>query len=150
MYQFSTLGLSASESHGIIWFLDFEWNHFVFNMGYLAGLIAITVFIVRGLKKSNQKINALVLSPVIVMMVLEGWHCIEHSLRIYRHITTGCEPCAGIVDVAFGITQLKLHFWFNFFALILPIVSVLWYGMHTRFLRRNRALQTEYLVANLN
>jgi len=133
LYQFSHLRLPAKESGGILWFLDVEWNHFLFNLFYLAGLLYVAMHIRRALSMHGRRLSSVDLLLLIALVVPEAWHLVEHSVRIVEHVVTGCQPCKGIADRAFGVTLISLHFAYNFIALAFPLLVFFWYGFHWRF-----------------
>lgn len=129
MYQFGFLGMPANQSHGFVWFLDDEWNHFVFNAIYMTGMSTVFFFLIRGLWRTRQHFSVVHLSFIVVFLAMEGWHCVEHTWRIIQHVQGLCDQCAGILDPLTGINRLLIHFWFNFLALILPAVVYVWFGV---------------------
>ncbi len=68
-------------------------------------------------------------SLITVVIVVQGWHAIEHTWRIVKHVRQGCEPCSGIADRLFEIPLIPLHFWFNVLALTLPLILFFWLRM---------------------
>lgn len=124
IHQFSFLGKSAKESMGILWFFDIEWNHFVFNAGYFGLLLFAAASVWRWQKKMG--LRAFV-SPIVLVLlfatVWEGWHLVEHTVKITQHVVVGCKPCKGIADRALGIKLPILHYWYNFVALFLTEVA---------------------------
>jgi hypothetical protein len=132
MYQFQFLGFTVQESHGFVWFLDEEWNHFVFNVGYMLGIGVIFSFLMRALKRDGIPYSVGSIGLMVVFLVMEGWHCVEHTYRLLHHIQGLCVTCSGIVDGFFGINRLLYHFWMNFLALVLPLAVYVWFGLHRR------------------
>lgn len=141
MYQFRFLGFSAQEAHGIVWFLDDEWNHFVFNLGYTIFVTVLFAFLFRALHKTRTPWKISHVGYMLAFLVLEGWHLVEHTYRIIHHVQGLCDQCPGIIDTAFDINRLVLHFWLNFFALILPAAVFVWYRIPEQIFlwRRQRA-----------
>lgn len=114
VYQHWWLSLPIKESKGILFFLDLEWNHFVFNSVYLLLLVAVW-FLIR---KVSFRVAAWFL---ISGTLLQGYHVVEHIVRIWQHVQTACEPCKGILG--WYIDGVYLHFAFNMFVLILPLAA---------------------------
>ncbi len=129
MYQFAFLNIPAHDAHGFVWFLDEEWNHFIFNSLYFTGVIVVFIYLLRALKKSGIRKTAAHVGFIVIFSIWEGWHMIEHTYRIIHHVQGLCDECSGIIDQWFGINRLVLHFWFNFFALVFPMVVYIWYGV---------------------
>ena len=138
MYQFAYLGMSAQDSHGIVWFLDDEWNHFLFNWAYAIGTTFVFVYIMKALKKSKTPFHIAHILFIALFFIVEGWHLVEHTVRITEHIQGLCDQCPGIIDVVFGINRLVLHFWFNFFALLIPSAVFVWYRIPERIMNSKK------------
>ena len=124
MYQHVLLSWPAAHSHGILFFLDFEWNHFVFNTGYLIVLIIVLYLLHRSFPSDSAKDSARIFLWIGVF--LQGYHEIEHVIKIWQHITTSCEPCPGILGNFFD--GVYVHFIFNTVVLILPAITFFAYG----------------------
>ena len=129
MYQFQFLGMTAGDSHGFVWFLDDEWNHFVFNALYMTGITIVFAMLYRSLRAGGIAKTFAHTGYMVMFLFLEGWHMVEHTYRIIHHAQGLCDQCAGILDPASGINRLVIHFWFNFFALIFPVAVYVWYGL---------------------
>ncbi len=122
VYQYWILGLPRQEALGILWFANIEWNHFIFNALYFALLVYMVWLLIHHIRRERRVAwlpDKLLLGSVLL---LQGWHTIEHEVRLIRHLDRACEPCAGIVDSVFGIGLINLHYWYNTLALLLPLV----------------------------
>ncbi len=136
IYQFRILGLAPTSSRGFLWFLDDEWNHFVFNGLYFTGLLLVFAVMIRALIRQHVQRNVANVGFIYAFLILEGWHMVEHTVRIVQHVQGLCDQCPGILDPLTGINRLYLHFFFNLFALLLPSVSFVWYGVTAELKRR--------------
>ncbi len=136
MYQFAFLGMSAHDAHGFVWFLDDEWNHFVFNGLYLIGLTIVFTVILKNMRHAGVRWSVAHTGYIFAFFVLEGWHMTEHTVRILQHVQGLCDQCPGIIDTVTSINRLVLHFWFNFIALTLPTASYVWFGIPGQVLSR--------------
>lgn len=114
VYQHWWLSLPIKESRGILFFLDLEWNHFVFNSVYLL-LLVVAWFFLQG------KVSRVVIKFLAVGTLVQGYHLVEHAVRIWQHIQTACEPCRGILG--WYVDGIYLHFAFNTFVLALPLIA---------------------------
>ncbi|TSC78958.1 MAG: hypothetical protein G01um101429_634 [Parcubacteria group bacterium Gr01-1014_29] len=114
VYQHWWLGLPIKESKGILFFLDLEWNHFVFNSAYFV-LLVVVWFLLRNVS------SRVAMRLLIVGTLIQGYHLIEHAVRIWQHIQTACEPCKGILG--WYIDGVYLHFAFNTLVLLLPLIA---------------------------
>lgn len=129
MYQFKFLGMPSSESHGIVWFADDEWNHFLFNLGYFSLMWLVFAKLLKALRISGVQRTLLNIIVIYSFLIMEGWHVIEHTYRIINHVQGVCEFCSGIADSILGINRLLYHFWMNFLALLMPLLVFFWYGV---------------------
>lgn len=131
-YQHGVLGLSISESHGILFFLDLEWNHRVFNALYFA-LLAVVFFQCNFYKTLGavKERRASCLS-FDVGFLIQGYHVVEHSVRMIQYLQKGCTPCPGILGQLFD--GVYLHAIFNTTVYILPLIAFLSYGFYLRAL----------------
>jgi hypothetical protein len=129
IFQYWYLGEHRSVSKGIIFFLDLEWNHFIFDTGYLIILAAGCWLFARQWTKTGHKLDDMTLGLMAGTLCLQGWHAVEHTYRIIRHVRTGCEPCSGIADTLFNLPLIPLHFWFNVFAFTFPLLLFYWLRM---------------------
>lgn len=141
-YQYVLLKLPKLESSGILWFLNLEWNHFIFNSGFFIGL-SLTFF---GITRTLQRQRHLLRNHIFLMgstLLVQGWHVGEHVVRITRHLRFHCEPCPGILDKIFGWPLIHLHFWFNTVVLILPLTLFVWYGFYEWLILRTKHVPAE-------
>ena len=134
LYQHAVLWWPIKESHGILFFADLEWNHFIFNTTYflLLAYFAVQAHIFHKRNGTNQWARYAFLAGFYV----QGYHVIEHASRIGQHLQTGCSPCPGIL--AWTIDGIWLHFAFNSFTLALPAVSFFALGLHRQVLPSSR------------
>ena len=118
VYQHMWLALSIKESRGILFFLDLEWNHLIFNALYLVLLIIVWQ---RARGSAHFGGNNLAKYTLGGGMLIQGYHTIEHIVRIAQYFRTGCAPCKGILG--WYIDGVYLHFTFNTFVLVLPLIA---------------------------
>ena len=122
VYQHWWHGLPIKESGGILYFLNLEWNHFIFNGMYL--VLLILVFIAYSiLKKENSSTPHFSRATFFLIgatILIQGYHVIEHIVRVGMHIKTGCEPCPGILGKF--VDGIYLHFTFNTIVFFLPLI----------------------------
>ncbi len=137
VYQHAILGLSINESQGILWFLDLEWNHFVFNVVYL---ILLSMVFVLG-KFYKTKGVAWKMRPAALVftagLMIQGYHVVEHSVRMVQFYQSGCTPCPGILGRVFD--GIYLHAAFNTIVYILPLYAFAAYGFQARLLGKSTA-----------
>jgi hypothetical protein len=116
LVQVSLLGVPDDEALGLLGYvLQFngteEWLHFGFNALYLASLYAL----IRPLWRSTPAVVPRWAFAVFLgaSVWVESWHMVEHGVIIGHVIANhGC-PCPGIGDVALGLGDKVLHFFYN-------------------------------------
>lgn len=132
VYQHAIRGLSIPESHGILFFLDLEWNHWIFNTLYFA-LLAV-VFFQCNFYKTNEAVNEKRVTRLAFTagFLIQGYHVVEHSVRMTQFLQKGCTPCPGILGQL--LDGVYLHAIFNTMVYILPLIAFVSYGFHLRVL----------------
>ena len=126
VYQHGWLGLPILQSHGILFFMDLEWNHFIFTTLYFITL-AIVFFGARLWRYRFSPAGSLPFWGFLVGgLGLEAYHHFEHINRIAQHITSGCQPCPGILGRY--VDLIYLHFTFNALAFVFSVIVFFAYG----------------------
>ena len=118
VYQHWWLGLSIKESHGILFFLDLEWNHLIFNTLYFVLLMIVWQKIRHSTSFGGNNFAKYILGGGVL---IQGYHTIEHLVRIVQYFKIGCTPCRGILG--WYIDGVYLHFAFNTIVLVLPLIA---------------------------
>lgn len=129
IYQWWYLGQHKSVSKGVVFFLDLEWNHFIFDSGLFIAMCISTYLFLKGWKAAGHTLDRTTKWLIRLMIVVQGWHAVEHTYRIIKHVNEGCEPCSGIADQVFQVPLIPLHFWFNVLAMTLPLMLFVWLRM---------------------
>jgi hypothetical protein len=106
-----------------------EWLHLVFNLTYLTALLLLMVPL-RGVVP--EAVPQWAYGAFLFGVGLEGWHNIEHAVIISNVIRNGGCPCPGIGDVALGITDTVLHFFYNVIAYAATVPAFIYYISGTR------------------
>lgn len=133
IYQHAILGLSVRDSHGILFFLDLEWNHFVFNSLYF-GLLAFVFFQCKFYRTNGPAgEKRFACYAFLAGLSIQSYHVFEHSVRIIQFLQTGCTPCPGILGRFFD--GVYLHGMFNTVVYVLPLLAFISYGFHWKALR---------------
>lgn len=140
IFQYWYLDLRPSSSKGLLFFLDLEWNHFIFDSGYFLLMGLATLLFLAHWRQAGNRVTAFGWILVVSSLLTQGWHAVEHTVRISRHIAEGCDPCRGIVDAWTGWHLIPLHFWYNVFALTLPLMLYFYFRMDRRMAGEIRAL----------
>ncbi len=121
MYQHVVLGLPTKLANGLLFFLDLEWNHFIFNTLYLVFLAIILVRMRLWSLLSLDK-EAIIPNIFITGFTIQSYHVVEHTYRMYEFLTIGCTPCTGILGRFFNMVHF--HFFLNIAAYI-PILLLI-------------------------
>ena len=100
--------------------LDIEPVHFVYNMIFLFFIFA-TFWKAGFLKSANR--HGLVYWLVAFALAWEGWHMVEHVVKIIQFIDWGRNGTPGILGYFFNLVWL--HFTYNTVVLIPIIVAFL-------------------------
>lgn len=90
-----------------------EWLHLVFNVSYLLALLLILAPLRRFV---SDTVPRWAYTTFLFAVALEGWHNVEHAVIISNVIANSGCPCPGIGDVALGVTDTVLHFFYNLVA----------------------------------
>jgi len=118
MYQHVVLGLPTKLSNGLLFFLDLEWNHFLFNSLFLVFFIIVVFRLRRYIERGLLK-GGLLYHLIIAGVCTQLFHVIEHSYRMYQFIMTGCTPCTGLLGQS--LNMVHYHFVLN----LIPYVPIL-------------------------
>lgn len=116
MLQVFAFGVPDDDALGLLGYvLQFngteEWLHLVFNGVYLMSLYALIVPLWR---VTPVVIPTWALAVFLLGSVwVETWHMVEHGVIISHVIANGGCPCPGIGDVALGLSDTILHFFYN-------------------------------------
>ena len=139
VYQHAILGYTLATSHGLVFFLDFEWNHFVFDIFVYLSLLTVIFFkagIYNELKTSkfrNLRTNGyreLFIAMFAVGLITQGYHGAEHVIRVYQFTTTVCAPCLGFLGNY--IDNVYLHAGFNTIVYALTTIAMIGLGFFNR------------------
>jgi hypothetical protein len=131
LLQVFAFGVPEDDALGLLGYvLQFngteEWLHLVFNAAYLASLYALLVPLWR-ITPSVLPTWAFAMF-VVASVWVETWHMVEHATIISHVLANGGCPCPGIGDVALGLSDTILHFFYNAVAytgVVIALVFVL-------------------------
>jgi hypothetical protein len=142
LIQVFVLGIPDDKALGLLGYIfqlqgTEEWLHLVFNVTYLTALLLLVVPL-RG--AVPDAVPRWAYAAFVFGVAMEGWHNIEHAVIISNVIRNGGCPCPGIGDVALGISDTVLHFFYNAIAYSATVPAFFYYISRTR---SARALQAE-------
>ncbi|HEV2754819.1 MAG TPA: right-handed parallel beta-helix repeat-containing protein [Actinomycetota bacterium] len=89
--------------------VDTEWVHLVYNGAVLAGLGLVLYLRRQGWDPRGS--NALGDRLVLAVALLQGYHFVEHAVKVFQHVTTGAKVNPGILGHELNL--VLLHFGLN-------------------------------------
>jgi len=116
--QYYFLGVPRAHAHGIVGQLDLEVVHFIFDL-WLIGSLVLVAFL--GFK-FVRRCGTLCTAAFTALLVVQGYHTVEHVVKFTQHLVTGAQGTPGIFG-SFFIHALWFHFWLNFVVLALIAVT---------------------------
>ena len=134
LIQVFALGIPDDKALGLLGYVfqfqgTEEWLHLVFNLTYLTALLLL-VRPLRGV--TPDLVPRWAYAAFLFGVALEGWHNVEHAVIISNVLRNGGCPCPGIGDVALGITDTVLHFFYNLVAYSATVPAFIYYITRTR------------------
>jgi hypothetical protein len=134
IHQHAILGWSIQDSSGLFAVLNLEEIHWFYNAGYLI-LLAIVFKKCSFLKIYNRpnphKVFVLLFN---LSFFLQGYHVVEHSVRMVQYLQTQCVPCPGILGPF--VDGVYLHFTLNFLVFIYPLAAFFVLGFHKKIISK--------------
>jgi hypothetical protein len=145
LVQVYVLGIPDEKALGILGYIlqlqgTEEWLHLVFNVTYLSALLLLVVPL-RGVVP--DVVPRWAYASFLFGVGLEGWHNIEHAVIISNVLRNGGCPCPGIGDVALGVSDKVLHFFYNAAAYSATVPAFVYYISRTR---SERALHPRFAM----
>jgi hypothetical protein len=115
VFQVFVFGVPEDDALGLLGYvLQFngteEWLHLGYNSFYLIALYALIVPLWR---VTPAVVSTRVFWFFIAGVWIESWHMVEHGVIISHVIANDGCPCPGIGDVALGLSDTILHFFYN-------------------------------------
>ena len=116
LFQVFAFGVPEQDALGLLGYvLQFngteEWLHLGYNLFYLLALYAIILPLWR-ITPAVVPTRAFWFF-IVASVWIETWHIVEHGVIISNVIANGGCPCPGIGDVALGLSDTILHFFYN-------------------------------------
>ncbi len=125
-------------AHGLIGSLDLEQVHFTFNLLYLGALIYVTLGWMtfgRRLCSQDKMLSAL----LIVTVLVQGYHMVEHSVRLVQFLNTGLQGTPGLLGAHFD--GVMFHAVMNTVVYLPAMVVFVCSGMHKRIFSRSYSIR---------
>lgn len=132
IHQHAILGWSIQDSSGLFAVLNLEEIHWVYNFAYLI-LLAI-IFKKCSFFKIHDRPDSYKAFVLLfnISFFLQGYHVVEHSVRLIQYIQTQCLPCSGILGPF--VDGIYLHFTLNFLVFIYPLAAFFVLGFHKKII----------------
>lgn len=106
--------LHSDRAHGFIGRLDLEWVHLLYNTALLAPLYVLLLWGSTHLRRHRA------FNVFLAVVLLQGYHLVEHVTKVVQHIETGTQGTPGILGHV--IPVIWLHFLFNLIVLALLLI----------------------------
>lgn len=126
--------LGIIPAHGLIGAFNLEWVHFIYNAVYLI-LLGI-LFVMLALKRvlpSRIPFHISIFSSFLFLVIVQGYHLVEHTVKLQQHLATGLQGTPGILGA--HVDLIWFHFFLNL-AVYLPLLFAL-YGLRGILFRRS-------------
>jgi len=145
LIQIYSQHVTPAQAHGLLGTLfDFEWVHFVYNVGLEIMVIVLWLAYRRRWRTAPP---AVPWGPTLLtsLMLFQGYHSIEHIVKVYQYLfvptyQTGLWVPPGILPYLSGWPIFLVHFWLNtpvWFALL----AALWFLRPKQPTRRRATLE---------
>jgi hypothetical protein len=107
--------------------IDTEWVHIGFNSVLTIALAAILLGYGWSGVSSWAKRSRVSTATLLAGVALQGYHQVEHLVKIVQHTTLGTTPAPGILGNVFDLVWL--HFWINLAVTVAVVVGLLGLGI---------------------
>lgn len=116
--QFFTFAIKPA--HGLIGTIDLEWVHFIYNVALFVGMVALFFMADFHMSQGWPWVRSHSLAMLFTAgVVIQGYHVVEHVVRMIQHFQTGIQGTPGILG--YFINLVVLHYYFTAIVYI-PIV----------------------------
>jgi len=122
--------LGIRPAHGLLGTFDLEWVHAIYNTIFFVGLVLI-FFVGEFHRKDGWVWNKPAVGYLFMgLTVFQGYHVVEHSVRMVQHFQTGLQGTPGILGQF--INLIVLHFYYTGGALVVFSMVIVGYGFDAR------------------
>jgi len=133
--QVYALNFYPKDAHG--WLgnnFDVEWVHFAYNIALELALISVYLYYRRN-KESWLAPSRLARSSLQVVVILQGYHALEHFAKLYQHHFVPFysflhQPTHGLLPLATGWPIIPVHFWLS--STVWGLIVLAWWGLGRR------------------
>lgn len=85
---------------------DREWLHVWYNVPLYLAILFAYIIVRRGIPDAQKRDSGL--STLALFLAIQGYHVLEHVVKLYQYLTGGVEPTPGILGN--WIDLVPLHF----------------------------------------
>ncbi len=131
--QVYSLSFYPKDAHGLLGFVfDSEWVHFIYNIVLELALIAVYRYY-RHHREFWLGPSRLARSSLQVVVVLQGYHALEHFAKLYQHYFVPFysflqQPTHGLLPLVTGWPIIPFHFWLNSF--VWGVIALALWGLY--------------------
>ncbi len=127
VFQKFTLGIKGP--HGLIGQIDLEWVHFTYNVAVFIAMVGLFYAAEFHRRDGWPWVKNTSLATVFTAgVVIQGYHVIEHVVRIIQHIQTGIQGTPGILG--YILDPVLLHYYLNVIIYIPILLIFFGYDFH--------------------
>jgi len=126
LFQIYAQNIAPAKAHGLLGSVfDFEWVHFVYNVGLELMLIGLWLAYRTASRTGFAASSHLGVQLLAGLVVFQGYHAIEHIVKLCQYLfiplyQSGMPPTPGILPLVTGWRIFLVHFWLN---------TMVWAGM---------------------
>ena len=121
-YQAYVLGMTT-HAHGILGrYLDTDWIHLAYNVGFL---LALLPFWLHGGRLRTWRFQSF-----LGGIAASGYHVVEHSVKTWQAMVMGHDPALGIAG-HYG-PLIPIHLWINLVVVALTFPHIVHWALRLR------------------
>ena len=119
LIQIYALGFKPPEAHGLLGSVfDFEWVHFLYNLGLEVALIGLWLGYRRVRQADPAGVSRRGFGLLTGLVLFQGYHSVEHIVKLYQYLFVpfyqfGLRPPPGFLPQVSGWPIFLVHFWLN-------------------------------------
>ncbi|MCA1552767.1 MAG: hypothetical protein LC737_00150 [Chloroflexi bacterium] len=132
VFQIYSLGIASAQAHGLLGSVfDFEWVHFLYNLGLEIVLIGLWWEFHSAERMTVSRTRQRGVWLLAALALFQGYHSIEHIAKLYQYLfiplyQSGLPPTPGLLPQLTGWPIFLVHFWLNTVVWV-TMVLVLWH-----------------------
>jgi hypothetical protein len=141
-------GIAPPNAHGLLGAtFDFEWVHFIYNIGLEVVLIGLLLGYRSALQENPLPAVKSTIPLFTGLVLFQGYHSIEHVTKLYQYLfnslyQSGAVPTPGILPTLTGWPIFLVHFVINLIVWALLVLAI-WKLHHTYWRPVQVAVQSD-------